>query len=178
MIGWLIIACEIGFWVFVLAGLFSRYILKKRKLGAFLLICTPVVDVVLLVATVIDLRNGAEASVLHSLAAIYIGVSVVYGHRMIKWADRQFYYRVSGGEKPVKEKKYGAERAQEERAGWYRHLLTWMIGGGLMGIIILMIQDPQQTEELWGTLRLWSIIIVVDFLISFSYTVFPKRENA
>jgi len=33
VIVWLIAACEIGFWVVITLGLFTRYILKKNKLG-------------------------------------------------------------------------------------------------------------------------------------------------
>ncbi len=90
LIGWLIIACEIGFWIFVLAELTARYVMNKKKLGTFLLICTPIVDLILLIVTVYDLKNGAVASIVHGIAAIYIGVSIAFGHQMIKWADVRF----------------------------------------------------------------------------------------
>ncbi|MBA4603114.1 hypothetical protein [Thermoactinomyces mirandus] len=176
MIGWLIIGCEIAFWVFVLAGLTARYIFKQKKLGLLLLICTPIVDLILLVATVIDIRNGAIATTVHGLSAIYIGVSVAFGHQMIKWADEHFAYRFGYGEKPVKIKKYGKEHARQEREGWYRHLLSWLIGGGILTGIILYINNSTQTEALLHTLRIWSIVLAVDFMISFSYTLFPKKE--
>ncbi|WP_042142318.1 hypothetical protein [Paucisalibacillus sp. EB02] len=175
MIGWLIIACEIGFWVFVIAGLFSRYILKNKQLSNVLLICTPIVDIVLLIVTFIDLKNGAVASTIHGIAAIYIGVSIAFGHQMIAWADKQFSYYFAGGEKPVGGKKYGAEHAKLERVGWFRHFLAWVMGSlTLIGIIIL-IDNTDQTEALIGTLKLWSLILVVDFVISFSYTIFPRK---
>ncbi|MFD2044289.1 hypothetical protein ACFSTA_10385 [Ornithinibacillus salinisoli] len=177
MIGWLIIACEIGFWVFVLAGLVARYIFQKNKLGAILLICTPLVDVLLLVATVVDLKDGAVATTVHGIAAIYIGVSVAFGHRMIKWADEQFSYRFSDGEKPDKRKKYGKAYAKQEREGWYRHLLSWIIGGTVLIGIILFINNSSQTEVLQRMLQLWSLVLVIDFGISFSYTIFPKKAR-
>ncbi|PLR69148.1 hypothetical protein [Bacillus sp. UMB0893] len=179
MIGWLIIGCEIGFWVFVLAGLVARYILKKKKLGAFLLICTPVVDLVLLAATVLDLKNGATATMVHGIAAIYIGISIAFGHGMIKWADQHFAYRFANGEKPPKKIKYGTEHARREREGWFRHLLAWIIGASFLGAIILYINNGQQTEQLLKTLQLWTLVLGIDFLISFSYTLFPKKgQNA
>ena len=64
-----IIACEIGFWVVILAGLAARYLLGRRRLGAVLMACVPLVDLVLLVATVIDLRRGGQAELVHGLAA-------------------------------------------------------------------------------------------------------------
>lgn len=178
LIGWLIIACEIGFWIFVLAGLIARYVFKKRRLGAILLILTPVVDFILLMATVIDLKNGAIATTVHGIAAIYIGVSIGYGHSMIKWADQQFAYRFANGEKPPKKKKYGKEFAKSERVGWYRHLLAWCIGSVFLGGIILYINNPEQTNALFETFRLWSLILLIDFVISFSYTLFPKKSSS
>ena len=55
----LILACEIGFWVVLGSGLVARYLLGRRRLGAVLLALAPVVDLVLLTATVIDLSRGA-----------------------------------------------------------------------------------------------------------------------
>ncbi len=117
LIGWLIIACEIGFWMFVLAGLSARYVLKKRKLSVFLLLCTPIVDFILLIATVYDLTNGAIASTMHGIAAIYIGVSIAFGHQMIKWADAHFNYRFGDGEKPVKNKSRKETQGKNEKVG-------------------------------------------------------------
>ena len=107
MIVHLIIACEIMFWVFIAAGLAARYLLRRKTLGAALLICAPLVDVVLLVATALDLRGGGEANFTHGLAAAYIGFSVAFGHSLISWADARFAYRFAGGPAPVAPPKYG-----------------------------------------------------------------------
>lgn len=177
MIGWLIIFCEIGFWVFVLAGLLVRYILKKKKLGTLLLICTPIVDIILLIATVLDLKNGEIATTVHGLSAIYIGVSVVFGHQMIKWADAHFAYKYGNGEKPIKKKRFGREHARQERIGWFRLFVSWLIGGAVLAVMIFSINNSSQTQALLNTLKLWTLILVIDFIISFSYTLFPKKER-
>ncbi len=62
-----------------------------------LLAGVPLVDVVMLVASVIDIRSGGEPSFKHSLAAIFIGVSVGFGHQTLKWADGWAAYRLAGG---------------------------------------------------------------------------------
>ncbi|MBN8880821.1 MAG: hypothetical protein J0H73_00705 [Salana multivorans] len=74
----LIVACEVGFWVAILSGLAVRYLLRRPRLGAGLLIAAPVIDVVLLVLVAIDLLRGGTASWEHGLAAIYIGFSVAF----------------------------------------------------------------------------------------------------
>lgn len=82
-IAWTIIACEIGFWVVILAGLITRYVFNKKRLGLFFLALTPVIDLLLLVVTATDLYNGAVATQVHAIAAIYLGVSIAFGKSMI-----------------------------------------------------------------------------------------------
>lgn len=50
-----------------------------KGLGLFFLALTPVVDLVLLIATAVDLYNGATAGTVHGIAAIYLGVSIAFG---------------------------------------------------------------------------------------------------
>ncbi|MCD7035535.1 hypothetical protein LRR81_14915 [Metabacillus sp. GX 13764] len=177
MIGWLILGCEIGFWVFVLAGLASRYLLKKKKLGAILLFCTPIVDLILAAATVIDLKNGAQADTFHGLAAIYIGTTIAFGHQMIAWMDERFAYRFGDGSKPKKKAAYGKDHAKKERTGWLRHLLAWTIGCLFLAGMIFFINDAERTAALQQLMLLWTIILGADFLYSFSFTLWPRKEN-
>lgn len=59
MIVTLIVLCEVGFWVLLAAGLGLRYLAKMPRTGAAVLLCEPLLEVVLLVVTVLDLRAGA-----------------------------------------------------------------------------------------------------------------------
>ena len=90
----LIVACEVGFWLMLGAGLVARYPLSMRRTSTVLLVGTPMLDVVLLVATVFDLRGGAAATVVHGLGAAYLGFSVAFGHGIIRWADQRFAHRL------------------------------------------------------------------------------------
>ncbi|WP_166240682.1 hypothetical protein [Paenibacillus turpanensis] len=176
MITAFIIGCEIAFWLFVLGGLTLRYIVKKERASAIVLLCTPLIDVILLVVIVIHLRNGAEATFAHALAAVYIGASIGFGHRMIRWADTRFAHRFAGGPAPVR--LTGKEHAHHERTGWFLHLLSWAIGCSILYGMVWLVNDPSRTEVLSQTLRLWSLILGIDFLISFSYTLWPRETKA
>lgn len=176
MIGWMILGCEIGFWVFVLLGLFTRYVLKQKRLGLFFLICTPLIDIVLIIATIIDIKNGAQANFFHGIAAIYIGMTVMYGHGMIQWADQRFAYRFAGGPIPEIAAKYGIDHARRERKGWFKHLCAWAIGNGILYGMILYIGQSEQTQALATLSKIWTTVLIVDFLISFSYTVWKKEQ--
>lgn len=96
-----IVACEIGFWVVLAAGLLARYGLGRPRLGAALLIAVPLVDLALLVLTAVDLRSGTEPDLSHGLAALYLGFSVAFGHDLIRWADVRVAHRFAGGPPPA-----------------------------------------------------------------------------
>jgi hypothetical protein len=174
----LIVAAEIAFWSILLAGLVFRYVLLRPRLGLALLVATPLVDLVLLAVTTIDLRRGGEAALPHALAAVYIGVSVAWGRRMIDWADARFAHRFAGGPRPERPPRTGRQHAARERSEWLRHLVAWATGTALLGLGVLAVDDLERTSALVNVAVLWTIVLTIDFLISFSYTVSPRRPNA
>lgn len=175
-IAWTIIACEVGFWVVILLGLITRYIIKRERLGLFFLALTPVIDLILLVITATDLINGATATMAHAIAAIYLGTSIAFGKSMIRWADEKFLYYVKRqGTKPVR--KTGLEYAKHSMIGTLQHLLAYIIGGGLLLVLIYLIDDPSRSEALSGTLKVWSIVLGIDFVISISYYIWPRAAK-
>jgi hypothetical protein len=176
MIG-LIVACEIGFWVFLLAGLATRYLLRRRRAGAILLIGAPVLDVVLLAAAAIDLRRGGEASLAHGLAAIYLAVTVVSGHSLMRWADVRFAHRFAGGPAPVRPPRAGRAHAARERRQWLLHLLTYVVAGALLLAFTPLAGGFRAAAPLWQVMVPWAIVLVVDLVISFSYTFAPRAER-
>lgn len=113
MIVALIIACEVGFWVLLVAGLALRYLARMPRTGAVVLLMEPLLELILLIVTAIDLKNGAAADWKHGLAAVYIGFTVAYGHHTIKWVDGHFSHRFAGGPPPAKVG-YGLARAKHE----------------------------------------------------------------
>ncbi|WP_406629350.1 hypothetical protein [Amycolatopsis sp. WGS_07] len=146
-----IVACEIGFWVFIAAGLLTRYALRKQKASTVLLALVPVVDLVLLVVTVIDLMNGAVPNVTHGLAAVYLGFSVVFGPSMVEWADVRFAHRFAGGPRP--EKLYGRAKVRKEWREWGKCVLASAISAGLLLLAIVLVGGgSDQAEPLWGWL--------------------------
>lgn len=169
-----IAGCEIAFWVLLAVGMLVRYGLRLRWASNVLLACLPLVDLVLLVVTIVHLSGGATATTADALAAIYIGVSVAGGKQMIGWADRQVAYRFAGGPKPRRPAKYGPEHARRERVGWYRHALAWAVGCALLLVACLVVGSWHRTTALTGTAALWTLVLAIDFLISFSYTLWPR----
>lgn len=175
MIGWILLA-EVAFWVVISAGLVSRYIWKRQRLSIVLLALTPVIDLALLVLTAIDLRNGQVASVVHGIAAIYIGVSVAYGKTMIEWADEKFHHWILKQSKE-KEKLFGKAKGIHELKMWIRHIIAYGMGSALLYGMIQYIGDSGNTDVFWQMIKYWGIIVLIDGAISISYILFPKENK-
>ena len=173
----LIVAAEIAFWLILLSGLFARYGLGRPPLGLALLVATPFVDLGLLAATTVDLRRGGEAALPHALAAVYIGVSVAWGRRMVSWADARFAHRFAGGPPPARPPRIGQLHAARERREWLHHLVAWATGTSLLGLGVLAVGDLERTAALLNVAALWTLVLAVDFAISFSYTLWPRRPS-
>ncbi|MCM2426114.1 hypothetical protein [Streptomyces sp. RKAG337] len=173
-----IVACEIGFWLVLAAGLVLRYPLRRPKPGAVVLACVPLVDLVLLVATVLDLRGGATADGKHGLAAAYIGFSVAYGHSMVRWADGHFAHRFAGGPKPAGAPKYGRARAVHEWRTLARTALAAVIAVVLLQAAVWAVGDADRTDALTQWQLRMAMITGINLVIAASYTIWPKREPA
>jgi hypothetical protein len=178
MLAGLLITAEATFWLLLAGGLWARYRLGRRRLGAVLLALTPAVDLVVLAASVIDLRGGATASSWHALAAVYIGVSVAFGPRIVAWADARFAERYAGVPRSARPGRDSPEHARRERHGWYRHALAYAIGAALLLTGIAVVGDAGRTEALLHVLRVWSAVLAIDFAVSFSYSLRPSRACA
>lgn len=175
-IAWMIVGCEIMFWIVIILGLVTRYLFKLKKVGIVLLACTPLIDIVLLIITGVDLYNGAIATKAHAIAAVYVGVSIGFGKSMIKWADERFlYYIKREGPKPVR--LYGVEYAIHYLKGFGKHLLSFLIGASLLVSVIYFINNASQTQALLDILKLWGIILGIDFIFSISYFIWPKERK-
>ncbi|MGW1750026.1 hypothetical protein ACWCRD_31295 [Streptomyces sp. NPDC002092] len=175
MVVGLIIACEVGFWVLLAAGLAVRYLLKRRRTSVALLLCEPLLEVVLFVVTAVDLKNGAEPSWEHGLAALYIGYTVAYGHYTITWLDGHAAHRLAGGPRPPKPPRYGLARARHEGRLWLRTLLAAALACALLQGAIWYVGDGD-TSSLrafqWAALR----TVGIHGVIALTYLIWPKRR--
>ncbi|MFM9610138.1 hypothetical protein [Streptomyces niveiscabiei] len=178
MIVGLIIACEVAFWVLLALGLTFRYALKMPRTGLALLLCEPLLEIVLLAVTAMDLRDGAEPSWHHGIAAVYIGFTVGLGHSTITWADAQVSHRFFDGPPPPKPPKYGTARALHEWKVAARWILAAAVAAGLLQAAVWYVGDSGETGSLrsWQTRMLY--VIGINVIIAGAYTVFPKKAPA
>src|SRR5690606_11795024 len=178
MLLWLIIGCEIGFWIFLFLGLSVRYILQYPKTGKAILLCVPMLDLTLLLATAIDLHNGAVAEFAHGLAAAYLGFTVVYGPGVIKWLDQLAANRFASINKREKVELYGWNHTLYEWRQWFKAVLAGVVASFLLYSAILYVGDPKKTVQLneWFTYIFWALAVWLVYWPLW-YTLFPKRQT-
>ncbi|MEU9855004.1 hypothetical protein [Streptomyces sp. NPDC047974] len=176
MIVTMIVVCEVGFWVLLAAGLGARYLLRMPRLGAGLLLCEPLLEILLLVVSAIDLKNGAEPSWRHGLAAIYIGYTVGHGHRTVKWLDGHAAHRFGGAPPPAKPPRYGMARARHEGAIWLGSLVAGSVASALLLAAVWYVGDAGDTSKLEASIAgVWRAV-GIHGLIALSYSVWPKKD--
>ncbi|MFJ5765718.1 hypothetical protein ACIP9C_10145 [Lysinibacillus sp. NPDC093210] len=174
MIAWIITA-EIAFWIVILIGLVCRYRFKKPKLSILFFALTPVIDLLLVLLTAMDLRAGTPASISHGIAAVYIGVSIAYGKTMITWADEKFQQWFL--KLPVEKKRLtGLAKGIHEIKMLGLHVIAYVISASLLYAMIVFIGQLTDTSSLLQVMKVWGIILIIDAIISFSYIIFPNKK--
>ncbi|MGY3318490.1 hypothetical protein [Arthrobacter sp. TE12232] len=175
MILTIIVVCEVAFRVVILLGLPARYVGRAPRLGLFLLALAPVVDLVLLISTALHLQSGNEATWHHGLAAVYIGFSIAYGHRMIGWADARFAYHFSGGPKPVRLS--GWAHIKSCWADVARTALAAVISAGILLLLAWCVADAGRTAALQSWYPILLMLTAIEVFWAVSYTLSPKRGS-
>ncbi len=143
-----IVACEIGFWVVLLLGLACRYLLRRERLSRALLLGLPLIDVLLLAFTAIDLRRGATANFAHGLAAAYVGFTLAFGAMGVKWADAHFAHRFAGGPVPSKPPSHGWPAVRYELTIWARCVVACIITMVLVEALIQIVGAAEAAQAL------------------------------
>jgi hypothetical protein len=166
-----ILASEIAFWSLLVGGLYVRYALGRSRPSAVMLAAAASTDLVVLLVAGLDLAGGATAQTSHIIAAVTVAYSVVYARHLVAIADR-FVLRRLGREVAEPQRR---PKAARERAGWYRHARMWALGVALLGAGYLIADDG---EALAGAAGLWTMILAIDFAISFSYTLSPADRRS
>lgn len=156
----LVVACEIAFWVFLAAAVVARYALHLRRTSTVLLLCEPLLEVILLVATVGDLLRGAEPTWTHGLAALYLGFTVAFGKLTVHKVDAWVAHRFAGGPAPEPRPRHGAASRSYEWRLWGRVVVAWAVACGVLAMLMLIATEPAQREVLLGWAGRASLVMV------------------
>jgi hypothetical protein len=137
-----IAACEVGFWLLLVIGLLTRYVLRRRRASTVILLGVPLLDLVLVGASLLDVAQGAEPGPTHGLAALYLGFTLAFGHATIRAVDVRFAHRFAGGPVPVKPVRNGREKLAHEWREWGKAALMAGVTLAVSALIALVARLP------------------------------------
>ena len=158
-------------------ALAARYLLRREGLSRALLLSLPLVDLLLLAFTTLDLKAGTPATFAHGLATAYVGFTVAFGSVAVGWADQHFAYRFADGPSPSKAPSHGWAAVRYEFALWFRSIVAWLIALVLLIALIAYLDDEAVTKPLeqwfriaFGSAVLWFIFGPLWSLVFFRRT--------
>ena len=175
---WLIVGCEAAFWLVLALALAARYLLEHGNLSRVLLLSLPVIDLLLLTFTAVDLEAGTTATFAHGLATAYVAFTIAFGSVLVRWADDRFAHRFAGGPPPVKPPTYGWPAVRYEFGLWFRCILASVITIVLLIALIAFIGDETVTAPLhaWFPIAAgWTIAWFI-FGPAWSLVFFRRRQ--
>ena len=69
----------------------------------------------------------------------------------------------------------GRPHAARQRRQRLRHLLAYGIAAAVLAVFTALVGDPARIGPLWAVLWPWTIALIVDFVVSFSYSLPPRK---
>jgi hypothetical protein len=160
----LIVACEVAFWLVLLLGLVFRYLVRRTNLSRWLLLSLPVIDILLLIFTGLDLSAGTTPTFAHGLAAVYVGFTIAFGPIAVRWADAHFAHRFASGPVPPKAPSQGWKAVRYDIGLWLRCIAAWVIALGVISTMIAFLGNESLARplEIWyrfalGCIFFWSL---------------------
>lgn len=161
----LIIIAEALFWVLIVVGLVTRYWLQRPVVGKWLLIGVPVVDLLLIMVVIIELRLGKPVALAHQLAGIYLGISVVLGPSIVRWCDRKARAWRTGEEVETSRDNTFSSALRSEVVFLAKWILAMTVGFLVNQGLVLLAIDEGQREALSqaSTMPFMSVLFVAIF---------------
>jgi hypothetical protein len=172
-----IIGCEIAFWVLLVLGLALRYRARRTRIGAAVLVCVPLIDLILLVVTVLHLRSGGTPEPASGLAAAYLGASVAFGPGIVRRMDARFGHRHGEGPPPARPPKHGDERARYEWSEFLKAALAFVVASLLLLGGVALVGGLARGEPLLAWIPKLGMVLLIWLAVAASYTVWPARPK-
>lgn len=202
----LFIAVEVVFWLCIVLFLLLRYVFNWRKVSVWILpifILSVLADVYL---GWVDYKATGEFSIFQFIIVIFVIYAVTSGLSDFRRLDAYIQRKIAkwkGQSEPELSVKlpprYGREHARHERRGWYMHVLMFCLAQ-IVFFFLIGVHDEFTLnhlvegefyrlwweDEAFGAyqdltlnqlVKVWFIILIIDGIISLSYTFSPRKEK-
>ena len=136
-------------------------------------------DLLLLVFTVLDLRAGVSATFAHGLAAAYVGFTIAFGPLAVVWADQHFAHYFASGPKADQPPNERWPAVRYELRLWVRWIFAATTIMALLAGMIAFVDNDSQTEALRNWFRVAFGMVVFWFVFGPVWTLllFKRRVS-
>ncbi|MBA4493395.1 hypothetical protein ACFO25_13145 [Paenactinomyces guangxiensis] len=198
----LLIGAEIVFWLTTISFLVLRYGLGLHKLSKVLLGVTLLNECWIIVLGLLDYMETGKFSTYQVIIVAFIIYAFTYGKKDAQRLDRFVQRKIAewrGEPVPAhlckekeKNKLYGWAHTKKELKALLIHLLVFTAAHIIFvltfGLSVPVADLLEKAPSQWGSQPLfqsalvskismvWSLIFVIDVVISFSYVIFPKNK--
>jgi hypothetical protein len=199
-----LIIAEVIFWLSILTFLVLRYWFRLNRLSIVFFVLFIINDLWIATMGFFDYLRTGEFSIYQIIILVIIVYALTYGKRDFAKLDAFIQRKVASWKgEPVPNKDApkelnGKGHAAKERQGFYGHLgvyaavhVVFFIVYGLSETVSLdninhvlgkwfseeVPNFPFANTGINNFSRIWTIILIIDAVISFSYTIWPKKRN-
>ncbi|MFS0875031.1 hypothetical protein [Solibacillus isronensis] len=199
-----LITAEVVFWVCAIAFLLLRYWFQLKKLSLVVFVIFIVNDLWIALLAYFDYQRTGEFSIYQIIIVIIIVYAMTFGKSDFKkldafikrWVAKRRGEPIDESIQPVK--LYGKAYALQEWKQFAGHFVVFVLVHIGFAIAVGFSDSLQQTplNELFGTWfdgeksnfpfdneginkfsHVWLLILAIDFVITLSYTLFPKKKS-
>ncbi|MCM3719048.1 hypothetical protein [Fictibacillus phosphorivorans] len=199
-----LIIAEVIFWVSTLSFLIVRYWFNLKKLSTVFFVLFILNDLWIATMGYFDYLRTGEFATYQTIITIALVYALLFGKSDFKKLDHFIQRKVAkwrGLPEPEVETikpLYGKEHAKQERKNFLGHILLFSAVQVLFYFLFGLSDAVSSTSldtmfEEWydqeesnlfynndtanKITRVWALILAIDFIISMSYTLFPKKEK-
>ncbi|MBM7666996.1 hypothetical protein JOC25_003523 [Solibacillus kalamii] len=199
-----LITAEVVFWVCAIAFLLLRYWFKLKKLSLFVFVIFILNDLWIALLAYLDYQRTGEFSIYQIIIVIIIVYAMTFGKSDFKkldafikrWVAKKRGEPIDESLQPVK--LYGKAYALHEWKQFAGHFVVFIIVHIGFAIAVgfsdslqqMALNDffgmwfdddnsnfPFKNEGINKFSQVWLLILAIDFVITLSYTLFPKKKS-
>ncbi len=109
------------------------------------------------------LHSGAAPTQAHALAAAYLGVTLAFGHSLIRWADQHVAHRFGSGPPPAKPSRVGRDKVRYEWREFGKAGLAWLVSCLILVGLARVAGGGGESQVLLGNAGMFTVILFIWF---------------
>ncbi|SFS53779.1 hypothetical protein [Marininema halotolerans] len=185
----LLIGMEVTFWLSLMGFFITRYWFQLKKISRVSFAIFIGNEVAIFTLGVLDYINTGKVTNYQVIILILLIYALTSGKKDFRKLDAFIERKIKQwrGEKtealtsitpPEEIGKPDMDYAKREVKTWLKHVILFLIAQIIFLFLTYLQAIPSQANQvISGILDVWTVILVIDTVISLSYLVFPRKKK-